>query len=387
MIRALEAARASRRRAEEAAGAKSRFLAVMSHEMRTPLNGIVGYAQLLDQRDDIPDVARRQILTMRDSADVLLALISDVLDYSRAEAGHGEIHTAPFAIGQMLERAADMVRPMLEGRDITVEVKSALASDLVVQGDERRLLQVLLNLLGNAAKFTEQGMISLSARPIEPGLIRIAVRDTGIGIAADKLDFVFQPFSQVDSGATRNFEGAGLGLSITKSLVERMGGRIGVESHEARGSEFWLDLPLPCAEPKRPSRMEDDPSGRAVVAKVLVVDDHPVNREVATLMLASAGLEVEAVEDGASAVAAVRSGDFDLVFMDIHMPGMDGLQACREIRALPAEQARVPVIAMTAAALPEDVERCLAAGMNDHISKPIRLEEMLDKAFRQLTPA
>jgi len=388
VVRALEAARESRRIAEQAAGAKSRFLAVMSHEMRTPLNGIAGYAQLLDARDDLPQAARGQIRTMRGSADVLLALISDVLDYSRGEAGHTQLAEAPFSIAEIVARTADMVRPAFTERPVALNVRTDIAPGRRVIGDERRVSQILLNLLGNAAKFTTQGSITVTAEA-QPGdgpdidLVRIVVHDTGMGIPADKLDLVFAPFSQVDATATRTFEGAGLGLAISKGLVELMGGRIGAVSEEGQGSEFWFEVPFRRAG-DAPLTTEPEALEFSSAAHVLVVDDHPVNREVAALMLSAAGFDVEAVESGAAAVEAVRNGGFDLVFMDIHMPGMDGLQACRAIRAMNGPAAQTPVIAMTAAALPEDVELCLVAGMNDHLAKPIRQEEMLDKALRQL---
>lgn len=387
--RALRTARETRSAAIEAAGAKGRFLAVMSHEMRTPLNGIAGYAQLLGARQDLPEDARDQVRTIGHSSEVLMGLISDVLDYSRAESGGLLMVERPFRLTDLVSQSLDIVRPLLAGRDIELTVDTAGPQDRVYRGDERRLAQVLMNLLGNAVKFTEQGSIRLTidcrpARAGEADDLVISVADTGIGIPADKLDLLFNPFSQVDVSDRRSFAGAGLGLAISQTLIQRMGGTIGVESREGEGSRFWFAVTLPrCAA--APAATADNPEevdGRA--ARVLVVDDHAVNRQVATLMLDAAGFEVSTAENGALALTAVQAGDFDLVFMDLHMPVMDGLTACRAIRALDGPAAAVPVIAMTAAAMPEDIERCLAAGMSGHIAKPIRQEELLQSALQVL---
>lgn len=389
--RALIVARETRQAALEAAGAKGRFLAVMSHEMRTPLNGIAGYAQLLGARDDLPADAREQLRTIGSSSEVLLGLISDVLDYSRNESGGLQLADTPFRLADVLSRSCEIVRPMLMGRQIELVLDSDVPPSAVYRGDERRLTQVLMNLLGNAAKFTEQGRITLSAsaRPAgDSGAddIVLTVQDTGIGIPADKLDLLFNPFTQVDVSDRRSFAGAGLGLAISQSLIQRMGGAIGVRSREGEGSTFWFSLVLQRA----PAAVDSPAPGEADVepappARALVVDDHPVNRQVASLMLEAAGFEVATADNGAQAVEAVKAGAFDLVFMDLHMPVMDGLTASRAIRALGSESSAVPIIAMTAAAMPEDIDRCLAAGMNDHISKPIRREELLQKAARQLS--
>jgi signal transduction histidine kinase/ActR/RegA family two-component response regulator len=388
--RALAAARETRKEAIEAAGAKGRFLAVMSHEMRTPLNGIAGYAQLLSARTDLTPDAQSQIRTISDSSEVLLGLISDVLDYSRNESGGLQLVETPFRAKDIVARSLEIVRPLLAGREIGLVMSSSIPDDLAHVGDERRLAQVLLNLLGNAVKFTERGRIAVSAdcRPTRTGdadTLTITVDDTGIGIAPDKLDLVFTPFSQADASDQRSYAGAGLGLTISRSLIERMGGAIGVESQVGVGSRFWISLTLPRAR-LAPASVSGHPTvdmdGRQI--QVLIVDDHPVNRQVATLMLEAAGMAVSSAEYGALAVEAVQSGAYDLVLMDLHMPVMDGLSACRAIRALGGPAAAVPVIAMTAAAMPEDIDRCMAAGMNAHIAKPIRQEELLQVALQQL---
>ena len=405
--RALALSKQARREAEAAAGAKSRFLAVMSHEMRTPLNGIAGYSQILGSRGDLPEAAREFVRTIRASSDVLLSLINDVLDYSRTETHQLQLVRSPVALAALINQTTQIVRPMLGDRPIELVVDSEAIGGLVHLGDERRIAQVLLNLVGNAAKFTERGTISISAR-VQPGprpdtdLVTISVRDTGIGIDPADLALLFQPFSQVETGSTRGFHGAGLGLAIARSLVELMDGRIGVSSRPGEGSEFWFSAPFtrvesvagdtaPPSAPERPVTATRDAADRrpegpdrdpGLPTRILVVDDHPVNRQVACLMLRAAGFEVATAENGMEALDIVREGSFALVFMDLHMPVMDGLTACREIRAMSGPASSTPIVAMTAAAMPDDVERCRAAGMEAHIAKPIRQEELVAAAVR-----
>lgn len=388
--RALALARAARRDAEAAAGAKGRFLAVMSHEMRTPLNGIAGHAQILDSRDDLPAQARESVATVRASSEVLLSLINDVLDYSRTEGHQLQLSTAPVSLANAIDGVVEIIRPMISARPIDLVVERDALEGLVHIADERRVSQILLNLLGNAAKFTETGEIALTVTA-EPGadgdLVTFSVRDTGIGIAEDSQALLFQPFSQVDASATRSFHGAGLGLAITRSLAELMGGDITVSSRLDEGSEFRVRIPFtrtsatpvtaaPCPEISPGTDGEDD------IIRVLVVDDHPVNRQVACLMLEAAGFAVATAENGLQAVDVLRGQAFHLVLMDLHMPVMDGLTACRQIRALDGPASRTPVVAMTAAAMPDDIEQCRAAGMEAHIAKPIRQEELLAAALR-----
>lgn len=389
--RALVAARQAREAAEQAAGAKSRFLAVMSHEMRTPLNGITGYAQLLTARKDLTADVQSQIRTISDSSEVLLGLISDVLDYSSNESGGLHLVERPFRAKDVIARSLEIVRHLLAGRQIELATTSTIPDDLTHVGDERRLAQVLINLLGNAVKFTELGRITVSAdyRPAQTSdadELTITVHDTGIGIPPDKLDLVFTPFTQADASDQRSFAGAGLGLTISRSLIERMGGTIGVESQVGVGSQFSISLTLPRAPMAAAERAAGVESSEvdARAFHVLVVDDHAVNRKIATLMLEAAGFEVSTAENGALAVDAVQSRACDLVFMDLHMPVMDGLTACRAIRALEGPVAAIPVIAVTAAAMPEDIDRCLAAGMNGHIAKPVRQDGLLQAALQHL---
>ena len=378
--RALVVARAARRDAVAADGAKGRFLAVMSHEMRTPLNGIMGHAQLLGASPQLAPQAREQLGVIQASCQVLLSLITNILDYSRLGSGATPIALAPVALADVVRAAAGIVRPNLGPLTLSVEVSAV--EGLVHEGDENRILQLLLNLLGNAVKFTAEGQVAVrvTLRPGEDAdQVRVSVHDTGVGLAPEAMSQLFQPFTQVDTSATRRFEGAGLGLAISKSLVKQMDGQIGVESVLGEGSEFWFELPLRRLEAS-PEASADETAGLGA-GRILVVDDHPVNRQVAAMMLMAAGFDVETADDGAQAVEAVRSRPFDLVFMDLHMPVMDGLTACRAIRALEGDKASIPVVAMTAATLPEDVARCRAAGMDAHLPKPIEQERLVAAAL------
>jgi signal transduction histidine kinase/ActR/RegA family two-component response regulator len=381
LARTLAAARTASHKADEAARSKARFLATMSHEMRTPLNGVMGYAQALAARRDLPQDAATQISHIRTAGEALACLIDDVLDFSQLDAGRVELRQRPFSLRRLADRAEAMARQLIGDKPIALVLEVGPGAGHL--GDDHRLSQVLLHLVGNAVKFTARGSITIGASltPIdaETDLCRIFVRDTGIGVPAGQADQLFAPFRQADDSTTRAFGGAGLGLAISRSLVELMGGAIGCRSSCGEGAEFWIELPLrrsALVEPQTEVAATED-AGEAIEAdgwtpRVLVVDDHPVNRQVAALLLAAFGCDVSACEDGAAAVRAVEAEHFDLVFMDVHMPGMDGLAASRAIRSMPAPKSSVPIVAMTAATSDEDVALCLAAGMNGHLPKPIR---------------
>ncbi|PTS90342.1 MULTISPECIES: hybrid sensor histidine kinase/response regulator [unclassified Caulobacter] len=385
LVRREQLTRAARARALAATEAKTEFLATMSHEIRTPLNSVLGFAQLLAARQDLPPDARRQVNLIDSAGGALLTVVNDILDFSRVEAGQVDLLSQPTSAAALLRDTVAIMAPEARAKGLSLNVEVIDPLDATHDLDEVRLRQVLLNLLNNAVKFTDAGRVDARLL-VEAGdgedRLRFEVIDTGVGISAEKLPLLFQRFSQVDSSASRTYGGAGLGLAISRALVELMGGRIGVDSVPGRGSCFWFEIMALPAEPL------DVPEPRPVpppsAARILLVDDHPMNREIGVALLTLAGCQVDIAEDGQQAVEAASQGRYDIILMDIHMPRMDGLAATRAIRNLPSPAAHVPIIAMSADALPQQVERCYAAGMVDHIAKPIQRELLYAKVDRWL---
>lgn len=371
----------ARQAAEHAAGTKARFLASMSHEIRTPLNGVIPVSELLLETD-LNDSQRKHVETIRRSGSALLSIVNDILDISKIDAGAYVIRPSAFEPARLVEDVVDILKVRADAQstrlvaDIAPEARSRFVSD------DDRVRQVLVNLVGNAVKFTQDGEVRVEAgivdRQDQAPLLRVDVTDSGIGIPAEDLSRIFESFSQVEGGYARRFEGSGLGLFICKTIVEALGGQIGVESEVGKGSRFWFEIPVERATGDQ--RKSTEPSGlkeRAAarkngkVQKVLLVDDNEINRIVGKAMLDDLGLETALAETGEEAVAAVRDGDFDLVLMDVQLPGMNGLSATREIRGLAGKKGDIRVVALTGSVYADERDACLEAGMDGYLSKPL----------------
>jgi signal transduction histidine kinase/DNA-binding NarL/FixJ family response regulator/HPt (histidine-containing phosphotransfer) domain-containing protein len=377
-------AEAARDAAEAAAQAKSAFLAAMSHEIRTPMNGVLGMLEILDRSALGPDQAR-SVVVMRESAQSLLRIIDDVLDFSKIEAGRMEVEALPFSLHGLIEGTVETLLPQARQRGLTLFADPPDPGPDWLEGDPTRVRQILFNLVGNALKFTERGFVRLAAQTRAEGdraTVRLIVEDSGVGMDEETLVRLFRPFTQADSSTTRRFGGTGLGLSIVRRLAELMGGEVSAESTPGRGSRFTVTLRLGIAA--APAVAAIAPTSSAAPAmpadgtlhRVLVVDDHPVNREVLTRQLELLGIPTATAEDGALGLAYWRTYRPSLLLLDIHMPVMDGFELARAIRQ--EEQARglprTTLIAVTANALKGEAERCYAAGMDGFVAKPVTLD-------------
>jgi len=399
VLRRTEELRASQREvikardeALEASRLKSAFLANMSHEIRTPMNGVIGMNDLLlmtalddEQRTFAEQVAR--------SSQQMMAIISDILDIAKIEQGTIKLELADFDLHDTIEQACVASRLDAEAKGLTLDVQVTRDLPGWVYGDGGRVRQVLLNLVQNAVKFTDKGSVNVHVGPSPEtsSRVRFEVRDTGIGIDPDSLERMFEPFMQADVSMTRDYGGNGLGLAISRELVERMGGTIGAASQPGRGSTFWFELDLPqasqpgaaspdwpCGAAPAPALGAAESASLPVEPLVLVADDNPINRDITIHLLERGGYRVHSVENGRDALEALETGHFDAVLVNCQLPELDGFAVARELRRREGDGRHTPVIAMTANATDGDRARCLNAGMNDQLIKPVRAQALHD---------
>jgi CheY-like chemotaxis protein len=383
------AADQAREEARQAGRAKANFLATMSHEIRTPMNGVLGMAQLL-QRDEADPTQKERLAVLVESGEYLLSILNDILDVSKIDAGRLDILPAAEDLHQFLERLVGFWGPRADEKGVALVLDIQKSVPQFVLVDALRLRQVLFNLVGNALKFTDEGSVSVVAEAIPNGegavVLDIAVRDTGIGISADHLPNLFTRFSQADESEVRKFGGTGLGLAIAKQLVELMGGKIWAESEAGKGSAFHIKLPLALAD--GPAKRK--PASRAAKAipqaalQVLAVDDNAVNLMVLDQLLSSLGHDVAKAGSGAEALALLAERPFDLVLLDIQMPGMTGVEVLQKLRAVDGPNRAAPVIALTADVTSGGRRRYLELGFTDHSSKPIQIPDLMESMTRAL---
>jgi CheY-like chemotaxis protein/nitrogen-specific signal transduction histidine kinase len=369
--------------AERATEAKSEFFATMSHEIRTPLNSIIGYTSLVLARQKLREDDARDLSVVRDAGRALLAVVNDILDFSALEAGRMKLVQNATLLRPIVEECLSLmlVEARRKGLSLIGEIDPIL-DGLPVHADGQRIRQVLLNLVGNAVKFTSSGRVTVEVRCLKhsanSAVVRFAVQDTGPGISAESVPHLFKRFSQLDGTNERRFGGSGLGLAICKRIIEAKGGTIGVDSDVGVGSTFWFEIAFTLAD-AIPGEVRDAEAGlpKSESKHILVVDDVEPNRRLTATVLKTVGHRVTTAGSGQEAIARFASEDYDLILMDVQMPGMNGLAATKAIRNLGGKGTSVPIIGMTANIFPDDIANCYAAGMVGHLGKPFDFDELI----------
>jgi signal transduction histidine kinase/CheY-like chemotaxis protein/HPt (histidine-containing phosphotransfer) domain-containing protein len=363
--------------AERASQAKTEFLANMSHEVRTPMNGVLGLSALLLDTD-LDSKQEKMVTAIRESADALVGIVDEVLDFSQLQKGQVELESAPFDMRGLIDGVVALMQPRATAKGLRLDSEIKGISSQRFMGDSGRIRQVLLNLVNNAINFTDSGFVLIRAEVIDQpqsARIRLSVRDTGVGIPEEALPRIFSRYEQSDAGSNRSAGGSGLGLAITKQLVELMGGELGVSSTINEGTSFWAEIDLNYGQETTLRVADSEGTGEHVIregAHVLIAEDDPTSRMVTEALLKKLSCVVDVAIDGREALHKVKTNDYDIVFMDCHMPLIDGFQATQRIRQSPKTE-DLPVVALTASVTEDDKDRCLAAGMNDTIGKPVRI--------------